>query len=262
MTLTSEIISLAYREANYKAVGDSTPTANESTEALALLQALSDSFFGMIVGTKLKSWYLPWPQKTASVAANFPADPGYILPDNPLYPPANVRIMAKNTTAKTVFFQFQPEDGALMEYVDVGHTATLTLDANGALFGLTGGDTTVTFTSDFPTNRNAPKRWIYRADAGSWVEIGTLATDEEMPYPTWFNDYWITALAIRLSPRFGNEPRMVTMKREQDMKVFLRGMYEQMAPAIIGSPVGRHSLQVYNPSSTGYDPSDFDDGIV
>jgi hypothetical protein len=74
---------------------------------------------------------------------NFPAVPGSAgrTPFDPLYPPANVRLMAKNTVATRVYFQYQPQDGALMEYVDVGHTEALTLDGNGALFDLTGADT-------------------------------------------------------------------------------------------------------------------------
>lgn len=264
MTTASEIITLAYREANFNAVG-STPTADELSEGLTLLKSLSDSLFPLVVGTKLQGWYVPWPQKNAARAANYPAAPGDagILPPNGLEtPPANVRLMMKNTTAKTIFFQYQPEDGALMEYVDVGHTANVVLDANGALFGLTGGDTQVTITSDFPTNRNARRRWIYRADVGAWVEVTTLELTTEMPYPTWFDDWFITALAMRLSPRFGNEPRSMTLMRYKDMTVLIRGLYQQMGIAIIGSPGGHLTDQSYEGYATGFDSGDFDSGFA
>lgn len=264
MATASEIITSAYREANHRAIGDSTPTTNELSEALVLLQALSDSLFPLVVGTKIQSWWVPWPQKNAARAANYPqapGDSGIQAPNAVENPPANVRLMMKNTSAKRIYFQYQPDDGAIMDYVDVGHTATVTLDANGALFGLTGSDTEVEITSDFPTNRNPHRRWIYRADAGSWVEVEALALENDLPYPSWFDDYFITALTVRLSPRFGADPRAATLMRLKDMTVFLRGMYHQMGIAIIGTPGGALSEQSYQ-MNYGSGGNDFDSGIV
>ena len=249
----TEVIKNAFREANWKAVG-MDPTASEIAEGLTLLQALVDSVFGMVIGTKLHPWWVPWPQNTSSKRANYPAHPGDsgILPPNSVNnPPANARLMMKNTTAETIYFQYQPEDGAIMDYVDVGHTDTVTLDANGALFGLTGSDTTVVIPSDFPTTRNPRRRWIYRADYGSWVEIEPLELTEELPFPTWFDDFWITSLAIRMSPRFGNEPRAATMARYKDMMVFIRGQYEQQGIEIVGVPGGGPTIQSYHPMGDG-----------
>lgn len=258
MTLASDIITAAFRESNYVAVGV-TPDGDEVTEALVLLQSLMGSMFALVVGTKLKQWFVPTPQKTHARAANFPADPGdagVLSPNNVETPPANVRLTMKNTAAQTIYFQYQPQDGALMEYVDAGHTADVTLDANGQLFGLTGGDTTVVLTSDFPTNRNATRRWVYRADIASWVEITTLALADAMPFPVWFDDYFVTELAMRLSPRSGGEPRNITLQRNRDMRVFIRGEYEQMGIVITGSPGGDTSEQNHDLFQDGFQGGD------
>jgi len=264
MTLVSEILVAAYRESNYTAVG-ATPTADEQTEALALLQSLMGSVFPMVVGTKLKPWYFPWPQKNAARAANYPAAPGdsgITPPNSTETPPANVRLMMKNTAEQRVYFQYQPQDGALMEYVDIGHTATVILDANGQLFETTGSDTEITITSDFPASRNPTRRWIYRADVGSWVELTTLTLVDEMAFPIWFDDYFITALAIRLAPRFGNEPRQTTIMRYTDMNVFLRGQYEQMGIVMVGSPGGHGATQNWDNEVDAFDGGDFSSGLT
>lgn len=264
MTLASSIITAAFRESNYTAVG-ADPTADEQGEALVLLQSIMGSMFALVIGTKLKQWFIPQPMKNNSRAANYPAAPGdagILPPNNVDSPPANVRLTMKNTATQTVYFQYQPQDGALMEYVDVGHTADVILDANGQLFGETGGTTTITMTSDFPTNRNPTRRWVYRGDIGSWVEITSLTLTSEMPFPVWFDDYFVTELAMRLAPREGGEPRQITLMRNNDMKVFLRGEYEQMGIVIVGSPVGRHSEQAWDSDIEGFQADDFNNGLT
>lgn len=260
MTVQTDIIIPAFRESNWKDI-KAVPTSDELAEALVLLQSLVDSVFGMVIGTKLMHWYVPNPQIKSSKRANYPQWPGDtgVLPPNSVNnPPANVRLLMKNTSAETIYFQYQPQDGALMEYVDAGHTDTVTLDANGQLFGLTGGDDTVVITSDFPASRNDRRRWIYRGDAGSWVELTDLTLAGDLPFPAWFNDYFITELAMRLAPRYGNDPRPITLKRNKDMNVFIRGQYEQMGIEIVGDPRGRPSFQSYEESS--YYGEDFSQG--
>ena len=75
MTLNSTIITAAYRESNFTGQG-ATLTDDEQSEGLQLLQSLTDSFFGLIVGTKAKPWYVPAEWNTAPTAANYPAQPG------------------------------------------------------------------------------------------------------------------------------------------------------------------------------------------
>ena len=248
MTVQTDIIVPAYRESNYKAIG-ATPTDAELAEALVLLQALTHTFFGLGVGTKLKQWWVPWPQLNATLRANYPQAPGDsgVLPPNDVKnPPANTRLMVKVTDATEIFFQYQPDDGALMEFVDVGSTAAITLNANGQLFGLTGSDDTLVITPDWPANRLPTRRWVYRADRASWVEIEDLSLTGELPFPVWFNDYFITELALRLAPRFGNDPRASTLARNSEMNTFVRGQYQQMGIEIVGEPGGYPSFQTHD----------------
>lgn len=263
MTLVSSIITSGYREANYSAVGDE-PTTAEVAEGLTLLQSLSDSLFPLVVGTKLALWPIPRPLKTSSKAANYPAQPGDAgiqPPNDVLHPPANVRLMMAVTEPTTVYFQYQPQDGALMEFVDVGCRANVTFDANGMLFGSTGFTGTEVIEQDYPTNRMPRKRWIFRADIGSWIEVSNLELTAELPYPSWFDDWFVTALAMRLSPRAGQDPRAITLARNQAMTVFIRGQYEQMGISIVGSPAGRGAVQAWD-SGENFEQGDFDQGIV
>lgn len=251
MATAREIILAGYREANFAAV-KAVLTDDEYAEGLTLLQGVQDSFAGLVTGIRLTPWYVPYPQRTASSAAYFPAQSG----ESPgatfdvQYPPSNARLLMRNASAKTIFFQFQPDDGAVMEYADVGHTGTVTLDANGALFGLSGTDRTVEIAPVFPAARNAPRKWVYRMDHGSWLEIAALALDDETPFPTAYDDYFITLMAIRLSPRFGAEPRQATVLRFQEMSSFIRAQWMQNAPQV-SEDTGAPSLQVWNALSSG-----------
>ena len=259
MTTVTRIIDLAYREANYKNILG-TPTTEEYAEGLTLLQSLVDSLPGLVVGIRMTPWYIPRPQKTADISANYPAtngDVGFDYSRSKLHPPANTRLMFGAITSDTsVYFQYQPQDGAIMEYVDVGHEHTVTLEANGAIFGITGTEDFVEILPQAPAGRNAPRRWIYRGDYGSWQEISSLALASEMPYPSAIDDYFVTALAIRLSPRFGGEPRQSTVMRYAQMETYVRLLYMQTAEQVIGT-AGTPTYQTY---ATRYATSDFDSG--
>jgi hypothetical protein len=261
MATATEIITAAYREANFKnSLG--APTTEEFSEGLTLLQSLIDSLFGLVVGTKPMQWYIPRPQKVGSKAANYPAlpgDAGLQAPHDVTYPPANVRLMMKNTEDVTVYLQYQPQDGALLEYVDVGHTGDVTLDGNGALFGLTGSNEDVVIAALFPVGRNTPRRWVYRGDYGSWLEVSTLDLSSDIPFPTMFDDYFVSALAMRLSPRFGAEPRQITVMRYRQMDQFIRLQYLQTKEEVYGT-AGVPTEQSYWNTTRGFD--DFNTGGI
>jgi hypothetical protein len=256
MATALEIITNGYREANFKST-TGVLTAEEQTEGLALLQSIVDAVAGMIVGIRRTPWYVPTPQRTASIAANYPAMAGDVgRPLNNLYPPSNVRLFMRNPDNVVVNLQYQPEDGAVVEYVDVGHEGIVTLDANGALFGLTGSEDTVEIAPLFPAGRNTPRRWLFRGDYGSWLEITTLTLTSEMPFPRQFDDYFSTTMAIRLSPRFGSEPRTVTLVRNQEMQQFIRAQWVQSAE-VVHRDLGVPTMQTYENS---YRPEDFGRG--
>lgn len=240
MTLVSDIISFAYREANTVSVGATISTA-EQTEGLTLLQGVVDSTFPSVMGTKMFQWTVPYPLMTSSVAGNYPAAPGLTMqsatPRNPNLPPPNARMLMKNTTDQTLYFPYAPEDGALMEYVDLGHTANVTFDANGFLFGsdltVTSGTTTIV-PHDPAAPRNSSIRWMFRADLGAWVAISALSLTAQMPFPTLFDDYFVTALALRLAPRYAPTVPELTLARHKQMREMLSLMYLQSKEVVTG----------------------------
>jgi hypothetical protein len=91
VTLVSSIITDAYRESNMLPLGK-VPTANQTTEALRLYNALIDAIYGGDAGERLTDWPL----------GNFERDPNgcdYIMPfsDHRLHhPPINQRLIAVN----------------------------------------------------------------------------------------------------------------------------------------------------------------------
>lgn len=261
MTLNSTIITAAYRESNFTSQGG-TLTTEEQTEGLALLQSLVDSFHGIVVGTRLKPWYNPYPFNSSPDVRNYPASAGQYatLSEKDLaYPPANSRVFLRTTTAKTIYFQYAPEDGALMQIIDAGFTGAITLDANGMFFGTSGVDRSVTLNPAVGGGSRVPKRtYMFRGDLAAWVQLDNLVYTGENPFPAEFDDFWITLLAMRLAPRFGNEPVSVTMLRNKEMLVFARGWYRQTAEAIVGD-AGTPTDQSWNNRGVFGDP---DSGVV
>lgn len=260
MTLNSNIIADAYRESNFTAQGG-VLTADEQAEGLTLLQGLVDSFFGTVVGTRPKAWFLPRLNNTSPVAAQYPAtttdtDRGH-RQDN--YPPANSRVILRTTSPQTIYFQMIPQDGAMMQIVDAGFTADVTLDANGVFFNASGTDTTVTLTTSVAGGSRVPtKSYVFRGDIASWVPLTDLTYDGELPFPAEFRDFFVTYLAMRLAPRYGNEPAQVTMLRAKEMLVFCRNWYHQSIESVgTGSP---SSEQTYG-SPNYYGTHDADGGF-
>lgn len=242
MTLTSTIITAAYRESNF--VGQNAVlTEDEQNEALALLQGLVLSFHGLVTGTKLQPWHVPTPMKTASTAANYPVTGNLRMPGTRdiSYPPSNSRVFLRNTAAQAINFQYEPEDGALMEVVDAGFTADVTLIANGMFFGPSGVTEEVTLTPSFGGGSRVPRRtYLYRAELAAWMQLEDLDYDAEFQFPVEFDDWFVCALAMRLAPRFGNEPKQITMLRFKEMTVFCRGWYRQSGLAIGNGPELAH----------------------
>ncbi len=260
MTLNSTIITAGYRESNFKGQKQ-TLTTEEQTEGLELLQSLVDSFFGVIIGTKAKPWWVPHTFHTAPEAANFPAIPGEgILRNNNDvdYPPPNSRVFLRNSAAQTIYFQMKPEDGALYQIVDAGFTADVTLDGNGMFIGDTGVGYTETINPQFGGGgRVTARTYVFRGDIASWVQTTGLSLTNECPFPSAFDDYFITALALRLAPRHGNSPLDVTVLRNKEMLTFIRGEYRQTEEAVLDGP-RRASQNHYN----GYPIDDPDRGRV
>lgn len=227
MTLNSALIQAGFRESNF--VGQSTILADdEQTEGMQLLQSLTLTMPGLILGHKWRNWFIPYPNRTAEKGGDFPARSDREFTDlrYPNYPQTNARVVLRNAAAETLYMPQMPSDGALMQFVDAGFQGDVTLDANGNFFGTSGVATTVTLTTGVAGGNRLPTRtYIYRGDIASWIRLDSLIYNAESAWPAEFDDFWITAMAIRLSPRFGNEPRSATIARYQEMVVFLRGWY-------------------------------------
>jgi len=258
MTLVSTIITLGYRESNF--VGQASElTAEEQTEGLALLQSLVDSFFPAILDLKPTPWWIPEPHNTADSFVRHPSQAprsNNFLAKNDNYPPEGSRVMLRNTSAMTINMQAQPQDGAWMQFVDCGFTADVTISGNGNFIGddTTGVATSVVLGSTIGANTRVPTRsYLYRADVATWLRLEDLVYAGEFPFPSMWDDYWITALAMRLSPRFGNEPRQITFARYKDMVTSMRGWYRQSKEVIVGD-VG-HASQNYNNRLGNVDPN-------
>lgn len=260
MTLNSVLITSAYRESNF--VSQSTTlTADEQSEGLALLQGLVLSMPGLLLGHKYKPWHLPWPNRTATKGGDHPARFDKAFDDRDVqYPPVNSRVVLRNQSPTTLYLREMPADGDLMQFVDAGFTGDVTLDANGQYIGTSGVLTTeVLPTSVGGGNRLPTVTLLYRQDIASWVRLDTLIAGAEMPYPVEFDDFWITQLAMRLSPRFGNEPRQITMMRNKDMQNFVRGWYRRDPEDVLVGDAGVNTSQNWGGATDpdGYNRSGF-----
>lgn len=223
MTAASEIITQAFREANVIPIGRS-PSEAEQAEALPRL----NNFISWLFGTKLGEFKMDWPvppNRQAPVAAQYPLWPEDTkLPDDVWpYPPNNARLLVSISSATTVYLPYRPNPGAQFAVVDVGASAELTINANGrrieglAALTLTPADV-------------SPRRWFYREDLGSWQRLTNLALTDESPLPAEFDDLLVTALAIRLAPRFGQEVLSSTAQVYADSLRKVNQRYHQKMP--------------------------------
>lgn len=223
MTTAQTIVNDAYRENNIVAFGQ-TPDTNQSTEGLTLLNRILYSFYGDVLGEYLMDWPVPSTTRTAPVNARFPLSPAdEALPDDVWpYPPNNVRLVAKLSTATTVYLPFEPNDGAFVGLADAGSTASINLiiDANGRKIE---GNPTLTVVP----NTTTTARWMYRADLADWVRLNVLTLTDSSPLPFEFDDTLTALLAVRLAPRYGREVRETTAAVASDGYERLRKRYKQ-----------------------------------
>lgn len=191
MTLISSIITDAFREANIIPLSAS-PTTEQTTEALRLLNAGFSAVYGGQAGEALSDWPL----------GNYGREnSAYDLPLTVIqiqHPPINRRLIAVNEAAITVYLPVHPQDGARVAIIDpYGRLTTypVTLDGNGRTIA---GSPTITLNTN-----GLSREWFYRADLGQWVQLTSKLSTDEMPFPADFDTYWTISLAMRLNPRYG-----------------------------------------------------------
>jgi hypothetical protein len=245
VSTADELVVAAFREGNLKPISEPITDA-EKEEALARLNNIITALFGHDLGEHLRDWAVPPPQRTAPVSAQYPLAPYTAdLPSGVWpYPPGNTRLLVSITGNATIYLQQKPNDGARLSYVDVGSTATLTVDANGRLI-----DDALSITL---VAADSPKTWFYRGDLGEWQALIPLNLGSSSPFPDEFDDLLICRLAMRLSGRYGNEPRSDTINTYKEMLVKLKARYKQPTAEVGGganAPTTEQSYANGNPNS-------------
>jgi hypothetical protein len=194
MTLVSDIIRDAYRESNLISI-TADPTANETAEALRLLNRVVASTRGQEAGEELDQILIG--RNNISRPQGFPYYDG--VPDGTLwYVPLNARLVLNLTSAQTVYLDPMPIDGARYAIQDKSgnlSTHNLTVHGNGRTIA---GAESVTYSTD-----NVNIEYMYRADTGDWLAVSPLLVGDTFPFPADFDDLFVIGLAMRLNPRNG-----------------------------------------------------------
>lgn len=225
--LVADAINAAYRENNIVVVGEE-PTAAETAEGLTLLNTFWRALLGHNIGENLTPWPVPPPTNQTGI-------PEYIVREDlgsPFYllPLQNTRLQIAISTATSIKFPANPDDGARMAIVDVGSGAVqLTLHGNGSLIE---GQTQVVDT----VAAFSGKTYFFRADLASWQPIEELALDDQLPLPQEYDDLFITALAIRLAARHDKEIAQETVAVFNDLLSKAKARYTQTQNVAIADP--------------------------
>jgi len=215
MALVIEIVKDAFREANLIPITQS-PTLDESTEALRLLNRFVRSIYGNEAGDKLQSF----PVGTNNVATQASL-PVYTFTGTQ-YAPLNARLMVNVTTPTTINLHPDPEDGSRIAVVDATgnfESNAVTLNGNGRK--IEGANSVVLATN------GVTKEWFYRADLGSWMPISNLGLNDIFPFPLEFEDLFVIGLATRLNPRNGVSIDDQAMMNFRRMRGLFRARYSQ-----------------------------------
>ncbi len=207
MTLVGDIITAAYRESNLIPVV-ATPTSWQQAEALGRLNTTVSSTVGFEVGKELKD---------ITVGGQF--DQSSLLTS---WIPENVRLVLNLSSSLTLNLDPRPYEGQRFAIVDVLNnlsTASLTLNGNGRTLEL---DTSEVFDSD-----GFYGQWLYRADIANWTRISDLAIDDDLPFPSEFDDYFIVSLALRINPRFAQSLSQESAMALQRQREQIRARYRR-----------------------------------
>lgn len=240
MALVHEIIKDAYREANLIPITQS-PTLDEQTEALRLLNRFVRSIFGNEAGDKLQSF---------AVGTNN-IDAPLVLPLITVtgvgYTPLNSRLMCNLDSPTEANLHPDPEDGARFAVIDSSgnfSTNNLTLNGNGRNIV---GSSTLVLNQD-----NDRKEYFYRADLGDWQQVSDLSLNDTFPFPLEFEDLFVIGLATRLNPRNGaaiDEQAVMNFRRQ---KTIFRARYSQSIQQASEEGLVRLTGSRLNRTSTNY----------
>lgn len=231
MTQVSDIIRQALRETNVVSITqDSNPT--ETQEGLVRLQALVLSTLGNEVGYIMEDWNI-----VSATGVTKPSGVPLTAPQAAAWTvPPNARLVCGLTESTTLALDPQPQDGQRFSAVDalkVFASAPLVVDPNGRKIE---GEPSPKVVSE----ENAAYQWLYRADVADWKLIDPLGLEDEFPFPTDFDDYFIISLAMRLNPRYGQSlaPESATRLEQQRQQFIVRYSQTRLRDAFMAGRTG------------------------
>lgn len=237
MATTLDIITGGYRESNLIGI-NAAPTAAEQTQGLELLRDILSSVLGYQIGEKL----IDWPVGTVNYENGLPGWTQEIWSR----PWANHRLVLNLNAPQTIYFPCKPDNGARMAVVDIiGNVGTynVVLMGNGRNIQ---GAAQITLNTD-SVNRS----WIYRADLGDWIVETPVELGGDMPYPSAFDGFFKTKLAMRINPRYGRSMMQESVAELDSMQEKLRAAYRQRVVTPCDLAVQVLGVQVYN-AGLGY----------
>lgn len=238
MTTASEIVKNAYREGNLvpldATTGTPVTTPGQDAEGLALLNRFIFSLLGFELGEFSLDWPVP-PSQTSDVPARYPILPKgtQLRSDQWPYPPANVQVITKLVESTTIFLTQDPEDGARVQFSNIGDpdTFNLTIDANGRL--VKGALVSV----ETPGELDG-QILFYRADLSDWQLVTTLTADDDSPFPFVYDDLLEVATFIRLAPRYGRSVSTESAATFKRLMTRMKTQYRQKMPQPSSEPNG------------------------
>jgi hypothetical protein len=213
-----KIITDAYRESGIIQKG-SQPDADQMQEGLDKLLMIIENTFGEEVGQPLEDVNYGDSGATRPVSVESNRD---ISIDNQYIRPW-YRLLVNISGPREVFLDPVPYDGARFGVIDVGgtfSTAPLTITADTRK--IEGSRSIVLNTS------NVVREWFYRADLAEWVRVSPLTLDDNTPFASQFDDYFIIKLATRLYPRYLVTTAPETMMHFKEMQRKFRSRYNHI----------------------------------
>lgn len=242
MTTLAEIISDGFRELNLTGLGESPNTA-QSAEGLTLLNRI----YGQVLGGSAGDLIYPWPLGNYGRQAIEQLSWSLQQWQNPV---SNVRLVATNDDAMTVYLYPTPSDGARMGIMDPYSRLAanpVTLDGNG--YTIEGASTLTLSTNDM--NRT----WLFRQDLGNWARLSPLIATDTSPFPSEYDDYFAILLALRLAPRAGREIAASSQAAYTALEQKFVARYYQSAPLLTDRALmfnGKQSYQQWVPWTGPY----------
>lgn len=204
-TPASNIVTDAYRESNLIPLG-LQPNFNQQTEGLTRLNSLILSTIGNEAGDPLDDLVIGGQFDQSAYMQQY-------VPDNNRL----ILNLASPLVINLDPYPFQGQRAAVIDVAGTLGTCPLTINGNGRLI-----EGVQSIVMNTPSDA---REWMYRGDLGAWVKINTLALTDTLPFPARFDDYFVTTLAMRLNPRYGQSLSPESLEALKRARSQLRAYY-------------------------------------